>query len=69
MVVYGARGKAAERLLEKARDHLTANGPELVSRVPERHDIGTTPGAPACRATATHRRDRRQPCPPSLSID
>ena len=38
VIVYGDRGRAAERLLEKARDHLTANGRELVSRVPEHHD-------------------------------
>ena len=38
VIVYGDRGRAAERLLEKARDHLTANGRELISRVPERHD-------------------------------
>lgn len=38
VIVYGDRGRAAERLLEKARDHLTANGRELISRVPEHHD-------------------------------
>ncbi len=38
VIVYGDRGRAAERLLKKARDHLTANGRELISRVPERHD-------------------------------
>ena len=38
VIVYGDRGRAAERLLAKARDHLTANGRELVSRVPEHHD-------------------------------
>ena len=38
VIVYGDRGRTAERLLEKARDHLTANGRELVSRVPEHHD-------------------------------
>lgn len=38
VIVYGDRGRAAERLLEKAREHLTANGRELVSRVPEHHD-------------------------------
>ena len=37
VVVYADRGFAAERLLEKARTHLTGNGRELVSRVPERH--------------------------------
>lgn len=38
VIVYGDRGRSAERLLEKARDHLTANGRELVSRVPDHHD-------------------------------
>ena len=38
VIVYGDRGRAADRLLEKARDHLTANGRELVSRVPEHHE-------------------------------
>ncbi|MET3828156.1 hypothetical protein ABIC16_003911 [Sphingomonas sp. PvP055] len=38
VIVYGDRGRAADRLLEKARDHLTANGRELISRVPENHD-------------------------------
>ena len=38
VIVYGDRGRAADRLLEKARDHLTANGRELISRVPEHHD-------------------------------
>lgn len=38
VIVYGDRGRAAERLLEKARAHLTANGRELVSRVPDSHD-------------------------------
>lgn len=38
VIVYGDRGRAAERLLEKARDYLTANGRELISRVPEHHD-------------------------------
>lgn len=38
VIVYGDRGHAAERLLAKARDHLTANGRELVSRVPEYHE-------------------------------
>ena len=38
VIVYGDRGRAAERLLEKARAHLTANGRELVSRIPENHD-------------------------------
>jgi len=38
VIVYGDRGRPAERLLTKARDHLTANGRELVSRVPDHHD-------------------------------
>ena len=38
VIVYGDRGRAAERLLEKARDHLTANGRKLVNRVPDYHD-------------------------------
>ncbi|WP_082591510.1 DUF7146 domain-containing protein [Sphingomonas sp. Root720] len=38
VIVYGDRGRAAERLLDKARDHLTENGRELVSRIPEDHD-------------------------------
>ena len=38
VIVYADRGRAADRLLAKARDHLTANGRELVSRVPEHHD-------------------------------
>ena len=38
VIVYGDRGRAAERSLEKAREHLTANGRELVSRLPEHHD-------------------------------
>lgn len=38
VIVYGDRGRAAERLLEKARGHLTGNGRELVSRVPEHYD-------------------------------
>ena len=38
VIVYGDRCRAADRLLEKARDHLTANGRELISRVPEDHD-------------------------------
>ena len=37
VIVYGDRGKAAERLLEKAHEHLGANGREVVSRVPEYH--------------------------------
>jgi hypothetical protein len=38
VIVYADRGRAAERLLEKARDHLTANGREMICRVPEHHD-------------------------------
>lgn len=38
VIVYGDRGRAADRLLKKAYDHLTANGRELVSRVPLHHD-------------------------------
>lgn len=38
VIVFGDRGRAADRLLEKARDHLTANGRELISRVPEHHE-------------------------------
>ena len=38
VIVYGDRGRAAERLLEKAREHLSANGRELISRVPDGHD-------------------------------
>jgi putative DNA primase/helicase len=38
VIVYADRGRAADRLLAKARDHLTANGRELISRVPEHHD-------------------------------
>lgn len=38
IIVYGDRGRAADRLLGKARNYLTANGRELVSRVPAHHD-------------------------------
>jgi putative DNA primase/helicase len=38
VIVYGDRGPAAERLLEKAHHHLTADGRELVSRIPDDHD-------------------------------
>lgn len=38
IIVYGDRGRAADRMMAKARDHLTANGRELVNRVPEHHD-------------------------------
>jgi putative DNA primase/helicase len=34
VTVFSDRGIAAERLLEKARDHLTANGRELINRPP-----------------------------------
>jgi hypothetical protein len=34
VIVYSDRGIAAERLLEKARDHLTSDGRELVNRPP-----------------------------------
>jgi len=37
VIVYADQGFAAERLLEKAQAHLTGNGRELVSRVPEHH--------------------------------
>lgn len=38
IIVYGDRGRAADQLLAKARNYLTANGRELVSRVPAHHD-------------------------------
>lgn len=38
VIVYRDRGRAADRLIEKARDHLTANGRELVSHVPDHHE-------------------------------
>jgi hypothetical protein len=38
IIVYGDRGRAADRLLATARDYLTADGRELVSRVPAHHD-------------------------------
>lgn len=38
IVVFSDRGRAAERLLAKARGHLTANGRELITRVPDDHD-------------------------------
>lgn len=38
VIVYGDRGRAADRLLEKARDHLSVNGRELVTRIPDHHD-------------------------------
>lgn len=34
VIVYSDRGPAAERLLKKARDHLEANGRELIDRPP-----------------------------------
>tara|TARA_R100001126_G_C4856277_1_gene164815 strand:+ start:173 stop:919 length:747 start_codon:yes stop_codon:yes gene_type:complete len=37
IIVYGDRGAAAAAMLKKARPHLTANGRELVLRLPERH--------------------------------
>ena len=37
VIVYADRGEAAERLLEKAREHLTGNGRELVPQVPKFH--------------------------------
>lgn len=38
IIVYADRGRAAERLLDKAHEHLTGNGRELVVRVPEHHN-------------------------------
>lgn len=38
VIVYGDRGRAAERLLEKAREHLSADGRELITRLPAGHD-------------------------------
>ena len=38
VIVYADQGRAADRLIKKARDHLTANGRELVIRVPAYHD-------------------------------
>lgn len=38
VIVFGDRGRAAERSLEKAREHLTENGRELIIRLPEHHD-------------------------------
>ena len=37
IIVYADRGEAAERLLEKAREHLSGNGRELVPQVPKLH--------------------------------
>jgi hypothetical protein len=34
VTVYSDRGAAAERLFEKAKDHLMANGRELINRPP-----------------------------------
>lgn len=38
VIVYGDRGKPAEAGLERARDHLVANGRVLEVRLPERYD-------------------------------
>lgn len=38
IIVYADRGHAAERLLEKARDHLVGQDRELVVQVPHVHD-------------------------------
>lgn len=38
VIVYGDRGPAAARLFAKSLDHLTANGREVINRVPPRHD-------------------------------
>lgn len=38
VIVYGDRGRAAERLLGKACTHLAANGREVINRVPEHHN-------------------------------
>lgn len=38
VIVYGDRGRAAERLLKKAWEHLGGNGREVISRVPEDHN-------------------------------
>ena len=61
VIVYGDRGRAAERLLEKARAHLTANGRELLNRVPEQHDDWND-------AWRAHQR-RRQPHIEALTAD
>lgn len=37
IIVYGDHGPAAAAMLKKARPHLTANGRQLVVRLPERH--------------------------------
>nr|QBM06437.1 hypothetical protein [uncultured bacterium] len=37
IIVYGDRGAAAAAMLRKAHPHLTANGRELIHRLPERH--------------------------------
>lgn len=50
MIVHGDRGRGAEHLLEKARDHPTSNGRELISRVPDTITTGTTPGGHICGA-------------------
>jgi putative DNA primase/helicase len=38
VIVYGDRGPAATRLFAKSLDHLSANGREVINRVPPRHD-------------------------------
>jgi putative DNA primase/helicase len=38
VIVYSDRGRAAERLLNKAHEHLTSNNRELITRVPELHN-------------------------------
>lgn len=38
VIVYADRGRAAERVLEKARDYLSLNGREVICRVPEHHE-------------------------------
>jgi len=38
VIVYGDRGRAAARLLAKARAHLGADGRELINRIPACND-------------------------------
>ena len=38
IIVYSDRGPAAERLFKNSRDHLAANGREVICRPPEHHD-------------------------------
>jgi putative DNA primase/helicase len=57
IIVYGDRGRAAERLLEKARAHLTANGRELIIRIPQHQDDWND----AWRAHRAEKRDERRP--------